>query len=83
MKADFLSRFIADNHDYCLNNLIFDDLWNFLKVEPEVDLFGSRITRKLNRYVTKYYDPVTRYDKLRNRILFLSSGKDLYMCSPL
>lgn len=56
-EADYFSRLTPDNHDYSLNHLVFDDLLSSLQFEPKVDLFASRITRKLNTYVSKSLDP--------------------------
>ena len=58
-EADFLSRnsLSSDNHDYSLNSLVFKDLMRFLEVTPEVDLFASNKTRKLEKYVSKIFDP--------------------------
>jgi hypothetical protein len=37
--------------------MVFDDLLNLLQLDPTVDLFASRITRKFDKYVSRYRDP--------------------------
>ena len=59
-EADFLSRnsLIGSNHEYNLNQSVFEDLMTFLNVTPEIDLFASRKSCKLDRYVSKLWDPL-------------------------
>lgn len=56
-EADNFSRASPNIHDYGLNQIAFDDLLLAYNAKPVIDLFASRLTCKLNTYVSKSLDP--------------------------
>lgn len=50
--ADSLSRFDSPIHDYMLASDAFDDLINHFQVFPEIDLFASTRSAKLDKFVS-------------------------------
>lgn len=56
-EADFCSRESPDRNDFALSQSVFDDLISSFQIFPECDMFASRISAKLPRYVSWKSDP--------------------------
>ena len=54
--ADFKSRHFQDNLEWALNDKLFEKIVESFG-QPDVDLFASRLNRKLHNYVARYPDP--------------------------
>jgi uncharacterized protein YqgQ len=57
VEADRASREFKENLEWTLNQKIFDRICRKLEVQPEIDLFASRLNNKLSRYVAWQPDP--------------------------
>ena len=55
--ADRCSRFISTNNDYALCSNGFQLLIDLLPFKPEIDLFATRLTNKLPKYISWHRDP--------------------------
>lgn len=55
--ADSLSRLEMDRHDYELCPQVFLDLTQTMCLSLDIDLFASRLTHKLPKYVSRSLDP--------------------------
>ena len=55
--ADFQSRNFSDSNDYYLYQSSFSHLISLLPFRPTIDLFATRVSTKLNKYVSWKYDP--------------------------
>ena len=49
-RADSLSRYFSDNHDYYLSRDTFSSLLSHLDISLDIDLFASRLHHHLPRY---------------------------------
>lgn len=56
-EADYFSRSHYDNHDYSISQETYESLTDFTGIYPEIDLFASRITKKVEIYVSRVIDP--------------------------
>ena len=54
--ADFRSRHFADNLEWEINQKLFDKICRVLGT-PDIDMFASRVNKKLPMYVAWYPDP--------------------------
>ena len=55
--ADSFSRKFRDRNDFSLDQSIFDKVIEIFDTDLHTDLFASRLTRKLNSYVSWKLDP--------------------------
>ena len=55
-RADNLSRFFSDNHDYHLSKTAFSSLHSHLDLCLDIDLFASRLHHHLPRYSSRLPD---------------------------
>ena len=60
-RADSLSRFFSDNHDYFLSYAVFSSLLSRLNVSLDIDLFASRLNHLLPRYSSLLPDPGSEF----------------------
>ena len=61
VRADRLSRFFSDNHDYYLSNSWFSRLHSHLDFCLELDLFASLLHHHLPRYSSRLPDPDSEF----------------------
>ena len=54
--ADYKSRNFSDNLEWSLNNKIFEKIVHVFG-QPEIDLFASRLNKKVDRFVSWKPDP--------------------------
>ena len=57
-KADFLSRLDNTDHSYSLSSSFFELLSDHLKFPLKVDCFASRLNFKLEKFFSRYPDPL-------------------------
>ena len=60
-RADSLSRYFSDNHDYHLSRQTFSALLSHFSVYLDIDLFASRIHHHLPRYSSLLPDPGSEF----------------------
>jgi hypothetical protein len=77
--ADAQSRERPDAHDYALQQDAFSVLLTLLPFQPALDLFASRLTAKLPRYVSWHRDPFSVY----NNAFSFTWSSDMYAFPPI
>ena len=78
-RADTLSRFFLDNHDYYLSAAAFSSLLSHLDVSLDIDLFASRLHHRLPRYSSLLPD----YDAEFIDAFSLPWSGNLYLFPPI
>ena len=60
-SADKMSRSFSDNKEYQLKPEIFSRICKHFEIDPEIDLFASRLNSQLPNFVSWSYDPQASY----------------------
>lgn len=61
VEADRASREYKDDVEWSLKQEVFDQICNRLKLMPDIDLFASRLNKKVTRYSAWQPDPGAEY----------------------
>jgi len=77
--ADFHSRNSDLNHEYCLSKSSFSDLLSLLNFLPAIDLFATKVNKKLDDYVSRFPDP----HALQIDAFSFSWPKSVYLFPPI
>ena len=56
-EADELSRKINTSHEWQLNPVIFEQILHHFQIQPELDLFASRVNTQMDKFVSYRPDP--------------------------